>query len=81
MIMVQILDHIIGIKHNDSPSHERTSLSERKRKFFCTHCKMHGNETERCWKLHPELRSKKGKDLVQPNAREERGGKEDSQQS
>ena len=41
---------------------------------------MHGHDTERCWKLHPELRSKKGKEIMLHNAREKIGGKEDSPQ-
>ena len=77
MIMVKGMDKILGIKHNDSPLYERNSLSANKRKLFCTHCKMHGHGNERCWKLHPKLRSKKGKEIVKQNAREERGGKED----
>ena len=78
MVMVKRMDHILGIKHDEYPSHLRNSLSTSKRKFYCTHCEMHGHGNERCWKLHPKLHSKKGKEIVQPNAREARGGKEDS---
>jgi len=46
MVMVKRMDQILGIKDNDSPLHERTPLSTRKRKLFSTHCNMprHGNE-------------------------------------
>lgn len=72
------MDQIFGIKHNDSPSHERTSMWENKRKFLCTHCKMHGHNIEQCSKLHPKILSNKGKEIVLHNAREIRGGKENS---
>jgi len=81
MKMVKIMNQILGINHNDSLSHERTSMSTNKRKFFYTHCKLHGHDIERCWKLHLELRSKKGKEILLHNARETSGGKEDLQQS
>jgi len=69
MIMVKTMYQILGIKDNDSPLHERTYLSARKRKFICTHWKMHGHGTKQCWKLHPKLHSKKGKDILQHSAR------------
>ena len=75
MIVVQIMEKILGIKHNDSFSHERNSLSTNNRKLFCTHWKMHGHGNERCWKFHQKFCSNKGKEIVKPNAREERGGK------
>ena len=61
MVMVKRMDQITGIKHDESPSPLRTSLSLSKRKYFCTHYKMHGHGNDRCWKLHLEICSMKGK--------------------
>jgi len=80
MIMVKRMNQILGIEHNDFLSDERTSMSTNK-KFFCPHCKVHGHDTEQCWKLYLELRSKKGKEIMLHNASETKGGKEDSPQS
>ena len=62
-------------------SHEITCMSTNKKKSFCAHCKVHGHGTARYWKLHPELRSKKGKEIMLHNAKEKKGGKEDSPKS
>ena len=81
MVTVKRMDHIVGIKHDESPSHLRTSLSASKIKYFCTHFKMHRHGNERCWKLHPKLHPKKDKEVMQTNVREARRCKEDSQRS
>lgn len=64
MIMVKWKKQILGTKHNDFLSHERTSMLANRKNFLGSHCKVHGHYTKRCWKLHLELCSKKGKEIM-----------------
>ena len=81
MLMVKRMGQILGIKNIDSLSQERTSMSVNMKKFLCVHCQVHGHDIECCWKLHPELRSRKGKRVMSHDSRETKGSKNGSSQS
>jgi len=48
MVMLKRMDNIIGMKHDEYPSHERVSFSVSKRKSFCTHCQMNEHVNQQC---------------------------------
>jgi hypothetical protein len=52
------------------PRDKEIMLKEKQRNY-CTHCEMSGHWIGKCWKVHPQLRPKHGKRVVQAPAKKE----------
>jgi len=50
---------------------ENEILLKEKQMNYCTHCEMSGHWIGKCWKVHPQLRPKRGKRVIQALAKKE----------